>query len=98
MGRLTIAIDLFCQVGRVVEWLERRDCDRHGFGSKPTSAILLCSWEKHLTTPPLAWWSWKAVINLSQISMQLKNQKKIQPDISILASSEAGPVIACLVY
>ena len=28
----------------VVEWLQRRNCDQHGTGSKPTHAILLCSW------------------------------------------------------
>ena len=32
------------QVGSVVEWLECRDCDRHGPGSKPSRAILLCPW------------------------------------------------------
>ena len=36
-------------VGSVVEWLKRRDCDRPGLGSKPTPAILLCPWERHLT-------------------------------------------------
>ena len=34
-------------VGSVVEWLERRNCDRLGLGSKPTRAILLCPWERH---------------------------------------------------
>ena len=34
-------------VGSVVEWLKRRACDQHGLGSKPTRAILLCSWERH---------------------------------------------------
>ena len=29
-------------VGSVVEWLKRRHRDRHGLGSKPTCAILLC--------------------------------------------------------
>ena len=33
--------------GNVVEWLERRDCHRHGLGSKPSCAILLCPWERH---------------------------------------------------
>ena len=27
-------------VGGVIEWLERWNCDRHGFGSKPTHVIL----------------------------------------------------------
>ena len=34
-------------VGSMVEWLEHRDCDRHGPGSKPTRAILLRPWERH---------------------------------------------------
>ena len=34
-------------VDSVVKWLERRDCDRHGSGSKPTYDILLCVWERH---------------------------------------------------
>ena len=31
------------------ERLKRRDCDRHGLGSKPTHAILLCLWKRHFT-------------------------------------------------
>ena len=45
------------QVGSVVEWLKHRTDDQHGLGSKPTCAILLCSWEKHLTALSPAWWS-----------------------------------------
>ena len=26
----------------MVEWLERRDCDRHGLGSKPTRMPFCC--------------------------------------------------------
>ena len=37
----------------VVDWLERRNCDQHGLGSKPTCAILLCPWERHLTAVSL---------------------------------------------
>ena len=33
------------KVGSVVEWLKRRDRDRHSLGSKHTRAILLCPWE-----------------------------------------------------
>ena len=33
----------------VVEWLKRWTVDHHGLGSKPTCAILLCSWERHFT-------------------------------------------------
>ena len=31
----------------MVEWLKHRTDDQHGLGSKPTCAILLCSWETH---------------------------------------------------
>ena len=37
------------KVGSVVEWLKRRDQNRHGLGSKPTRALLLCPWERHFT-------------------------------------------------
>ena len=37
--------------------LERRNCDRHGLGSKPTRAILLCPWKRHFTALSPAWWS-----------------------------------------
>ena len=37
-------------VGSVVEWLERRDCDRHILGSKSARATLLCLWERHFTS------------------------------------------------
>ena len=44
-------------VGSVVEWLTHRTDDQHGLGSKPTCAILLCSWERHFTALSPAWWS-----------------------------------------
>ena len=47
----------------MVEWLERRDCDRHGHDSEPIRAIFLCPWERHLTALSRAWWSWQAVLN-----------------------------------
>ena len=50
-------------VGSVVEWLKRRDRDRHDLGSKPNRTILLCAWERHLTVLSPAWWSWQAVLN-----------------------------------
>ena len=68
----------------VVEWLERRDCDRHVFGSKPTCAILLSPWERHFTALFPAWWSWQAALNFNHISI------KLQPDSNILASPETG--------
>ena len=36
-------------VGSLVEQLKCRDNHRHGLGLKPTSAILLCPWERHFT-------------------------------------------------
>ena len=50
-------------VGSMVEWLECQECDQHGPGSKPTRAILLCPWERHLTALSPAWWSWQALLN-----------------------------------
>ena len=71
-------------IGSVVEWVKRWDCDRHGPGSKPTRAILLCPWERHLTALSPAWWSWQAILNCSHISF------KLQADCNILASPEVG--------
>ena len=48
---------IYVAVGSVVEWLTHRTDDQHGLGSKPTCAILLCSWEKHFTALSPAWWS-----------------------------------------
>ena len=39
----------------MVEWLERRDFDRHGLGLKPTRAIQLCSRERHFTELSHTW-------------------------------------------
>ena len=44
-------------VGSVVEWLKHQTDDQHGLGSKPTCAILLCSWERHFTALSPAWLS-----------------------------------------
>ena len=71
-------------VGTVVEWLNRRARDQRGLGSKPTRAILLCPWERHFTALSPTWWSWKAALNYSHISI------KLQADSNILASPEAG--------
>ena len=68
----------------MVEWLTHRTDDQHGLGSKPTCAILLCSWEKHFTALSPAWWPRQAVLNYSNIST------KLQADSNILASPEAG--------
>ena len=75
----------------MVECLERRDCDRHGFGSKPTRAILLCPWKRHCTALSSAWWSWQAVLNFCNISI------KFQAGSNILAAPKLNRgVIACL--
>ena len=37
----------------MVEWLKCRDGDQYSLGSKPTCAILLCSWERHFMAFPL---------------------------------------------
>ena len=72
------------KVGSMVEWLKFQDGDQHGLGSKPTCAILLCSWERHFTALSPAWWSWQAVLNYSNISI------KLLADSNVLASLEAG--------
>ena len=76
----------------VVEWLERRDCDQHGLGSKPICVILLCPWERHFTALSPAWCPWQAASNLTHISI------KFQADSNILASLESGRVIAYPIY
>ena len=68
----------------MVKWLEHWAHEQHGLGSKPTCAILLCPWKRHFTAHSPAWWSWKAVLNYSHISINL------QADSNILASLEAG--------
>ena len=74
----------FKNVGSVVEWLKYRTDDQHGLGSKPTRAILLCSWERHFTALSPSWWSWQAVLNYCNVSI------KLLADINILASPEAS--------
>ena len=63
----------------MVEWLKRHAYDQHSLGSKSTHAILLCLWERHFMGLSPAWWSWKAVLNYSHISI------KLQMDNNILA-------------
>ena len=73
------------------EWLKHCVGDQHGYGSKPTRVILLCSWEIHFTTLSPALRSCQTVLNFSHISIKLKNQiKEFQADSDILASPEAG--------
>ena len=45
------------KVTAYIYWLTHRTDDQHGLGSKPTCAILLCSWERHFTALSPAWWS-----------------------------------------
>ena len=56
--------------------LERHDCDRNSFTSKPILAILLYSWEKYFTELFPTWRSQQPVLNFSHISIKLKNRKK----------------------
>ena len=67
-----------------VEWLERRDCNQYGLGSKRIRAILLCLWERYSTALSFAWWSLQAVLNFIYISI------KFQAESNISASLEAG--------
>ena len=66
---VTVVTSATRQHGRVVracnmvECLECRDCDLHGPSSKPTRAILLSPWERHLTALYPAWWPWQEVLN-----------------------------------
>ena len=71
-------------VNTVVEWLKHWDCDQHGLGLKSSHALLLCHWERYFTALLRAWWSWQAVLNYNYISI------KLQADINILVSPEAG--------
>ena len=64
-------------VGSVVEWLKRRPYDQTGLDSKPTRAILLCSWKRHYKALFRAWWSWQAVLNFKHIVIKLKADSNI---------------------
>ena len=75
----------------MVEWLDRRDCNRRGLGSKPTGGICLCSGERHFTTLFHAWWLWQAFLNFINISI------KFQADNNILVFPKAGRS-NCLAY
>ena len=67
----------------MVKWLKYQADDQPGFGSKPTCAILFCSWERHFMELSPVWWSWQAVLNCSNSSI------KLQTNSNILASPEA---------
>ena len=43
----------FLLVGELAAWLKHWTDDQHSLGSKPTCAILLCPWERHLQHFPL---------------------------------------------
>ena len=47
----------------MVEWLERRDCNRYDLGSKPTHAILLCPLERHFSVLTFSHFSINTVKN-----------------------------------
>ena len=78
-------------VSSIVKQLKHCAYDQYNLGSKPTRAIQLCPWERHLMALFPAWWSWQAVLNYSHISI------KLQADSNILASQDAGPG-HCLPY
>ena len=76
---------------RVIKWLERRDCDRHGLRSKPTRAILLCPWKRHLAAFSCYLVALASSSKfLSYLYKTKKLIKKFQADSNILASPEAG--------
>ena len=83
--------DTHSKVGSVVEWLKHRTDEQQGLGSKPTCAILLCTWERHFTALSPAWWSWQAVLNYSNTF------SKLLADSNILVSPKAGRC-NCLPY
>ena len=71
--------------------LERRDCDRHGLRSKPTRAILLCPWKRHLAAFSCCLVALASSSKfLSYLYKTKKLIKKFQADSNILASPEAG--------
>ena len=84
--------------GNVVEWLERRAYNQHGRGSKPTCAILLCSWERHFAAIFPPWQSWQAVLTFSHISIKLKNKLKISSGQQYHGISFEAGLDNCLLY
>ena len=46
-NKTPIKIRIILIAGNLVEWLKRRDCDRHDLSSKPTRVILFCFWKRH---------------------------------------------------
>ena len=82
-----------------VEWLECRDCDRHGLSSKPTRAILLRSWKRHLTALYPALRSSQAVRNFSHILSKQKTKiKNFKPTAIPWHLRKQVGVIACPTY
>ena len=75
---------LHLMVGSMIECLKSQTHDQHNLGSKPTHAILLCTWERHFTAYSPAWWSWQVVLNYIHISI------KLQAGSNIVASPETG--------
>ena len=76
----------------MVEWLKRRDCDRHGLVSKPTCAILLCPYKRHFMalSPCLV-----VLTSSSKFQLYLYKTKKtryieLQSNSNMLVFPEAG--------
>ena len=86
-------------VDSALEWLEHRNCNRHGLGLKSTRAIQLCPWERHFITLSPAWRSRQALLTFSHICKNLKNQNKNfkWTAISWHLRKQVG-VIACSMY
>ena len=75
-------------VGSMVKWLECRNCYQHGFGLKPTPAILFCLWKRYFIVLSPAWWSWQAVLNFSDISIKFQADSKswhFQKQVGVIA-------------
>ena len=85
---------------------ERRYCDhhrlvQHGLGSKPTCAILLCSWERHFMAHSPAWVSEQAVLTFIFISRKTNKEKEIasgQQYLGISESTSGKPDDFCPMY
>ena len=76
VSKILIIVRKLRSVGSVVEWLKHRTDDQHGLGSKPTRAILLCSWERHFTALSPAWWSWQAILYYINISTTILHYQR----------------------
>ena len=78
--------------------LEHCDCDQHGFASKATHPILLCSGKRHFIALSPAWQSWQVVLNFNHI-YKTKKQKNIFSQTAITWHLQKQVrIIVCLMY